>query len=200
MITISFQGENLNEVNKQIIETAAQIQSDIKAEANKAMGIDDITEMYSSVTVDEPIERPMNIVGEELTKVVSSDETVDLATVPQKRKRRTKAELEVERKAKDEAAIAERNARLKIQEAEEKKAKEEVAVEEVAVEKPQVDLTVFKQTFPSVIAKLLKDGKINQEYISAMAIYFGVKNLWEVAKNDDQIAMVYNEFLTNGLI
>lgn len=59
-------------------------------------------------------------------------------------------------------------------------------------------LKTFKETLIPTLAKLVKDGKLTQEYINILQTHFGVQELWRV--NDQQLEELFNNFVQYGMV
>jgi hypothetical protein len=59
-------------------------------------------------------------------------------------------------------------------------------------------LATFKATLIPTLAKLVKDGKLNQEYIDSLCKHFGVDLIFKV--NDQQLEEMFNNFVQYGMI
>ncbi len=60
------------------------------------------------------------------------------------------------------------------------------------------NLATFKANQHMVLAELVRQGKINQDYIASLKHYFNVKEIWEI--NDSQTAELFNVLAEAGLI
>jgi hypothetical protein len=51
-----------------------------------------------------------------------------------------------------------------------------------------------------VLANFVNEGKLTNEYLGQLKGYFGVREIWEVAKNNDQAKEMFEKFVASGLI
>lgn len=65
---------------------------------------------------------------------------------------------------------------------------------------PAHTLETFSKQFPQVMAQLSMSGKITPDYINKLKQFFGVNEIWEVMKNSEQLAQMYNQFCQINLI
>lgn len=56
----------------------------------------------------------------------------------------------------------------------------------------------FKTQFALIIASLISEGKINQDYVNELNKFFGVKELWMAS--DEQKANLFNSFVGYGFV
>lgn len=56
----------------------------------------------------------------------------------------------------------------------------------------------FKANMVAVLAELVKQGKLTQEYINQLREYFQVENIWQIS--DTQAQMMFDNFCSLGLI
>lgn len=66
--------------------------------------------------------------------------------------------------------------------------------------KPAHSLETFKANFIPCIGQLVKEGKVDQPGLQQWCDYFQVKQIWDIAKNDAQLAQFFNSFCDAGLI
>lgn len=59
-------------------------------------------------------------------------------------------------------------------------------------------LQTFKANFTQVLAQLVNEKKINQDYINTLKTYFGVEQIWEC--NETQIEQMFEGFVTAGML
>ncbi len=59
-------------------------------------------------------------------------------------------------------------------------------------------VTTFIQNFPLILAGLITEGKVNQEYVNSLKTHFKVDQIWMI--NDAQKAEVFESFAQHGLI
>lgn len=59
-------------------------------------------------------------------------------------------------------------------------------------------LDTFKANFPMVLAALINEQKINQEWVNGTKAHYGLAEIWQA--NDEQKAEMFNLFVEHGLI
>lgn len=59
-------------------------------------------------------------------------------------------------------------------------------------------LDTFKTNFPLILANLITEKKIDQNYVNTLKEYFGVTEIWMV--NDEQKAMMFDQFVNYGFV
>jgi hypothetical protein len=59
-------------------------------------------------------------------------------------------------------------------------------------------LETFTAQFPLIIATLITEGKITQEYVNELKKYFGVAEIWMI--NDEQKGQVFASFVEYGFV
>lgn len=59
-------------------------------------------------------------------------------------------------------------------------------------------LESFKNQFAMIIANLITQGKLTQDYVNTLKAHFGVAEIWQAS--DDQKAACFNEFVNCGLV
>lgn len=75
---------------------------------------------------------------------------------------------------------------------------EEIQVPQVT--RPVYSYQSFKANFPMVLATLINEKKIDQNYIDALKKHFGVKEIWNVMGSEAQCLEIFNTFGSVGLI
>lgn len=67
---------------------------------------------------------------------------------------------------------------------------------------PQVQgghtLQTFSANFPMIVATLVTDGKITQDYVNQWKNYFEVAEIWMIT--DEQKAVVFEQFVSHGFV
>lgn len=58
----------------------------------------------------------------------------------------------------------------------------------------------FKQGFIITIASLITDGEISQEYVNQLKLYFQVKEIYHLVKEESKLLELYENFCNEGLI
>lgn len=66
--------------------------------------------------------------------------------------------------------------------------------------RPAHSYATFKANFTMVLAQLVNDGKITQEYIKSLKDHFGVKEVWNILASEKQCIEVFETFGKHGLI
>ena len=61
-------------------------------------------------------------------------------------------------------------------------------------------LVSFKNNLLSVIAQLVKEKKIDQDYIEALNKYFEVDELWQIFSDDSKVSELFENFAASGLV
>jgi hypothetical protein len=61
-------------------------------------------------------------------------------------------------------------------------------------------LETFKGNIVNVLANLVKDGKITQEYVEALKVHFEVAELWQVFGDESKVEELFVNFCNMGLI
>lgn len=59
-------------------------------------------------------------------------------------------------------------------------------------------LETFKSQFPMIIATLITNGKIDQNYVNSLKEYFKLSEIWMA--NDEQKAQVFDQFVQYGFV
>lgn len=75
-----------------------------------------------------------------------------------------------------------------------------IPVPDHAQAKPAYDLASFKKNFAMIMANLITEGKINREYITQLNGHFGLKEIWDITKDDAKTSELLNGFATAGFI
>lgn len=68
------------------------------------------------------------------------------------------------------------------------------------VGKPAHTCASFSEHLMSIIADLINQGKITQDYIEQLKTYFGIKEIWNVRKSGKQTQELYETFAKCGFI
>jgi adenosine deaminase len=66
--------------------------------------------------------------------------------------------------------------------------------------KPAHTFETFQKQMIATLAALVSAGAINQDYIETLKRFFGVKEIWEVSKNEAQAREMFENFCLSGLI
>jgi hypothetical protein len=61
-------------------------------------------------------------------------------------------------------------------------------------------LLTFKENLVPIFASLVTEGRINQEYIDQLKNYFGIKELWDLWKDEKKVSELFENFCGANLI
>lgn len=69
-----------------------------------------------------------------------------------------------------------------------------------AGQRPVHSYATFKENLPNIVAQLINEGKLTQEYIAKLCTYFNIKHIWNVLASEAQCLELYNSFGQWGYI
>ena len=62
------------------------------------------------------------------------------------------------------------------------------------------DLKSFREQLPNILMTLINSKKIDENYIQSLRNYFGVNEIWMIAKDEAKSKELFDNFVSYGLV